>query len=167
MEVHHTQAFEFSAQKCWELLGTDEVQAEITRTARITTEPIENQQTPRGHTRRYRVVPDEKLPPMAARALGAPRFTYVQTDIIDDLDRLVTWSIRPDKMGDRIQASGRISLVDTPQGGCQRKFHSKICVAIPVIGRKIEKLVIDNLSSSHERVAEVLRAWATQDRKRT
>jgi len=163
LEVHQTQTFEFSAQECWFLWISDEVQEEIAKAARITVEPIETLETPRGLTRRYRVVPHDELPPVAAKALGAPRFTYIQTDVIDERERLVSWSIRPDKMGDRIQASGKISLADTPTGGCERRIYSKISVAIPVIGRRIEKLVIENLAGSHERVAEVLRTWSAPD----
>jgi len=162
LEARHIQTFGFSARVCWDLFCSDQVQEEISQAAGITTEPIETKTTPQGRSRRYRVVPHEELPPIAAKALGAPRFTYVQTDLLDDQAMLLTWSIKPDKMGDRIQASGRIKLTDKPDGSCERTLFTEISVAIPLIGRKIEKMVIDTLSSSHERAAQVLEAWGKQ-----
>ncbi len=163
LEVRHTQTFEFSAQQCWDLLASEKVQAEIAAAAGITIEPIETKQNDRGQTRRYRVVPHDELPAVAAKALGSPRFTYVQTDILDNQARLLTWSIQPDQMGDRIRASGRITLSDKPNGHCERKLFTEISVAIPLIGRKIEKLVIQNLAGSHERTAQVLQTWGARN----
>ena len=102
--------------------------------------------------------PRKELPALVQKAIGQPRLSYVQ-EIEEDAATLSTrWKVIPDFLTEKVKCSGTSRIVPAA-GGCDRIIEGAIDVAIPLIGGTIEKQIVEQISRSYDKAAEVLRTF--------
>lgn len=60
--------------------------------------------------------------------------------------------------------SGRITLTDRPDGGCDQSVTGDLRVKVPLVGGKLEAMLADVLRAGMRRQAEVGDAWLAEQR---
>ena len=106
----------------------------------------------------------DPLPPMLARALGSDGLGYTLEERIFADDLMMRWAVTPDRLADRIQAAGDYQLVDSP-GGSTRIVRGEVKADIPLVGRKIEKLIASELQASYDRGAALATRWIQENHR--
>ena len=113
-------------------------------------------------TREYRVTQTKDLPPAAQKMMRTQRLSYNQTQAYDDASLSMRWSVNPEIFPGKVKIEGTVEVV--PNGtGCERVVRGEINVAIPLVGGKIEKHVVNDLKRSYERAGRVTAEWLKEN----
>ncbi len=150
--------FDVDARTLWDATEEPGFKELLAEHADVEREVLEDVPLENGRRLVVRIRPRRTLPPPAAAALGTDRFSYVQENLQDDRTMRVRWRVVPDVLADRIRAEGELVFQDTPEG-CERVVTGRIEVAIPLVGRRIERHVVDGIRASWDQGAEAARKW--------
>lgn len=156
MEIRIAHRFPCSPREYWDVTRAPGVEDEMRREADVDHEVLERRAQGAKTLERVRVTPRKELPAVMQKALGAPRFSYVQEVELDDDAMGSRWKVLPDVLADKVKCAGTSRVVATPDG-CERIIEGEIKVAIPFVGGTIEKHIVDNIGKSYDRAADVVR----------
>ena len=153
-EIKHELAA--SAQATWNLVFSedfeqllDSKQPEVQREV-LSTETIGGITTRTTHIRIAKA-----LPSIVAKVIGSEGLSYTLEERTEPGALRMTWKVTPDRLGDRLDASGDYLIVD--QGGsCTRIIRGCVRAKIPVVGGKIEKFIAGELEASYDRGATLI-----------
>lgn len=98
------------------------------------------------------------LPGPAAAAIGVKQLFYDQESITDAARFHVAWRVIPPAVPDKIKASGTLVVQATPTG-CTRIVEGDVRVTIPMMGKRIEKMVVEMLGKSYDASARLRMKW--------
>ena len=159
MKMHIRHRFDCSAQHLWDLVLDADYQAAVDAQSGLSRELLSERKTARELTRKIRFTPDKMLPPAMARAVGRDKLTYVQEQRwkLDELKMF--WTVVPDVMGDRVRSKGDFLLRAVGAEQVERIVSGEITASIPLMGSRVEKLVIADIEKGYERTAELTREW--------
>jgi hypothetical protein len=158
MKLRIAHRFSCSASDYWSATRGPAYEAELAAKADVDLERLGTESRGTSVIERVRVKPRRELPPLAAKAVGASRLSYVQETESDDAQRTTRWKVTPDVLPGKVRCEGTSRVVDVP-GGCERVLEGEITVSIPLVGSTIEKHVVEQLEASYERTAEVTRQF--------
>lgn len=158
MELRLTHPFPCDPHAYWEATRDPAFEQRVREEAEVDYVLLEERDDGPINVSRARVSPRRELPPLAAKAVGQPRLSYVQ-EIEAHSDTYTTrWRVVSDFLTDKIRCSGTSRVVATPTG-CERIIEGRIDVAIPLVGGAIEKQIVGEIARSYERAADVLRRF--------
>ena len=147
------------ARTAWELIFSHEFEEELDRQLnKAVREPLSEEMVDGVLVRVIRVEMNEQLPGVLARILGERQLGYILEERLQPDSLLMEWSVIPDKLADRIRASGDYRLVDS-SGGCRRIVRGKVEADLPLVGTRFEKLIASELQASYDRGAELVKSW--------
>lgn len=156
MNIRIAHPFPCTPREYWELTRRPEFEAEVSREADVDIEVVERRQEGPLLIERLRLSPRRELPALAQRALGAARFAYMQESTANNDDFTTQWNVVPELLAGKIRCSGTARVVPAP-GGCERVIEGEIRVSLPLIGGTVEKHVLDLITKSYDRAAELVR----------
>lgn len=111
--------------------------------------------------RTVRLVGRKPLPAAVARLIGSAQIRYVQEERIDEAGRTIHWRVTAPDISDRFEAQGTWRII--PEGaGSVRLIQGEIRVAVPLVGGKIERAVVEELTSSYNKSAAFAQRWLTE-----
>ncbi len=154
-EIRH--AFDCTPQRLWELVLDEAYQAAIDQRAALDREVLESRATGDGRFHRIRFVPERTLPAAMQKALGAERLSYVQEQTWRERDHSMRWRVVLDAqaLASRFKSAGDFKIHARAGGKCERLVTGEVSVSVPIMGGRMEKRIIDELTSSYKRAAEV------------
>lgn len=157
MQIRIAHTFPCTPSEYWDATRAPGVDDEVRREAEVDITELSREDRGGGRTfERTRVSPRKELPAIAQKALGAPKFTYVQEIESDPASLSTTWKVLPDVLPGKVQCSGR-SRVVPHAAGCERIIEGEIKVNLPLVGGTVEKHVLDAIMRSYDRAADVIR----------
>jgi hypothetical protein len=157
MQIRHR--FDCSAQRLWDLVLDEAYQDAVDSNSGLSRELLSERKTARELVRKIRFTPDKTLPPAMARAVGKDKMSYVQ-DQRWKLDELkMFWTVVPDVMGDRVRSKGDFQLRALGAEQVERIVTGEITASIPLMGARVEKMVVADIEKGYERTAELTRQW--------
>ncbi len=161
MKFHCVHRFSASARRYWSATDTDTCNADIDRATAVTRETLEETRLTGRRRQRVRSVPDRRLPGVVARAIGSDRLVLIQELDYDDEKLVLKFRAIPEarKVAGSVRCEGTLTVRDRGDGTCERVVKGEISVAIPLVGRKIEKQVVDQLTDGYDRNAKAISAW--------
>ena len=161
MKFHVVHRFSASAQRYWDATDTDSCNAAIDRATAVRRELLEETSRPGRRHQRFRSVPDRRLPSVVAGAIGSDRLVLIQEQDYDDKNLVLKFRATPEarKVAGKVRCEGTLTVRDRGDGTCERVVKGEISVAIPLVGRKIEKQVVDQLTDGYDRNAEAIAGW--------
>ena len=155
--------FDLTPQDFWAKSESKELSLLLDKAAEVTRVVEEEHQTGTGKFRRYRVTQTKDLPRAAQKMLKAERVSYTQIQSYHDNELRIDWEVVPDTFVGKVSITGFVQVRECGSG-CERVVNGEINVAVPLIGRKIEKHVVDKLQRSYVRAAEVTEKWLSENR---
>lgn len=158
MEIKLTHHFPCTPQAYWDATRHPDFEPIARERAEIDYTRLDaREEGARAYTR-ARVSPRKELPALVQKAIGQARLSYVQ-ELEEDSATLTTrWKVIPDFLTEKVQCSGGSRVVPAA-GGCDRIIEGTIDVSIPFIGGTIEKQIVEQISRSYDKAAEVLRTF--------
>jgi len=155
--------FDISPNEFWARSESKELSRLLDEAAEVSRVIEEEHKTETGKFRRYRVTQTKDLALAAQKMLRTKRISYTQIQTYDDKRLRIDWEVLPDNFVGKVRISGFLEVKAKGQG-CERVVNGEINVAVPLIGRKIEKQVIAGLERSYARAAEVTEKWLSENR---
>lgn len=109
-----------------------------------------------------KIVPQRDLPGFIKKIVKGD-LGYVETSTLyRDRDHMDV-RVEPTLMKDRTKISGTYTLKPAGEGKWRRTFAGNITISIPLVGGRIEKFIIDDMTRAYDTAAEVHREWLKKD----
>ena len=109
---------------------------------------------------KLRIVVEKPLPPMAAKVIGSTQLSWIQEQLIDDVQRVMNWKITIPS-AKKVQSSGVFRIEDMG-GKARRIVEGDVSVKIPLVGKKAEQHICKQLEESYEKSAKFTQNWLHQ-----
>lgn len=160
MKIKLEHAFNCTPEQYWEVLGDDNVDREITMAADGTYELI-SEATQGGTYRKHsRIVMNRELPAAMLKVLKTDKIGYELMITRPESSTTARWDIKPMVLADRFQGGGTTAFRVTPTG-CVRIIEGELSVKVPLIGKMMEERLVNDVSASYDRGAEIIRKHIT------
>jgi hypothetical protein len=154
-EIRHR--FDCTPERLWDLVLDEGYQAAIDQRAALNREVLESRATPDGRFHRIRFVPERSLPSAMQKVLGTERLSYVQEQTWRARDHSMRWRVILDAqaVASRFKSGGDFKIQARAGDTCERVVAGEVSIAVPIMGGRMEKKIIDELTASYQRAAEV------------
>lgn len=107
--------------------------------------------------RRIRMQPEREFPAVMKKLLNGDLIT-TEESWFDAARHVVEWTSKLSVLADKVKLSGRVEFTEVP-GGVRRKLTGSIDVSIFGVGKVVEKAVVDDLTSTYEKIAAFTQRW--------
>lgn len=158
MRLELTHPLPASVDIVWGLVFSDDFSSALDQRTGVRREKVSEEFNAGKQHTSFRIVHSEKLPAVAAKAMGSETLVYFQDQVVDEATKTVHWRVRLPSLGSKVQASGTYRL-ELLGDRCQRVVSGDISVRIPLIGGKVEKEIVKKLSASYDDSAAFIRQW--------
>lgn len=162
MEYRIEDTFDVSAERYWEMFFSEEYNAALWPALDIGREQLsfdrqgEGAQT-RIH-REQRLSPRREVPKIIAKLVSGA-ITYVEkNDFVAANSEMKTVTI-PGFAADRITTTGTYRIEPLGEDRCKRVWEGVCECRIPLVGGKIEKLLVEEVRDSYRRTTDFTRKW--------
>ena len=154
LDVRHS--LPCSPEQFWDLFWDPEFERRLDSSASIHREMLElNPEVDGVQTWRIRFTPERELPRAVAKLIGNSKLVYDQESRLDRGAGILEWRVIPQVLADKVTAQGTMRIVPAP-GGCERIVTGEVSVRVPMLGGRIEKTILSNVTDSYDRAAEVI-----------
>lgn len=147
--------FDCAPQVLFDRLSDDGFDDGLMKALNMSKELLDAKTTASGVTYKIRLTNPDTIPAIAKRFAGE-HLSYVETRAWDRAKLGNTWEIVPEIQGATVEAKGTTEIV-ADGVGCIRRTRGTISVNLPLIGRKIEEMVLQSIVDTFKRNAEYCR----------
>lgn len=112
--------------------------------------------------RTQRMEPELNVPSWASSVIKDTGYT--EYDVLDKTTSKMSVRIEPMMMKDRFQMTSTFSVTPLGPGRCRREFSGEIKISVPLLGGKLEKLMVDQLREAYDNAAQVTREWIAKQK---
>jgi Protein of unknown function (DUF2505) len=98
---------------------------------------------------RFRCEADYKMPEAARKILGE-NFGWFEESVFDRKQHAIRFKVIPDLFKGRYRCEGDQNFVERDDGGCDRLMTIDLEVGIPIVGRLVEKHILERLKETYE-----------------
>ena len=163
MHFSFTHDFDVAPKAYWDLFWSDGYSEDLYRQLGMRSRVVLEQKDEGATIRRaQKMEPDFPVPAWAAAAIKST--AYTEHDLYHKDRSAMDVRIEPALMAERFQMSGVYAVTPLPDGRCRREFRGEVKIAVPLLGGKIEKMMIDQLRDAYETTARVTREWVQRSK---
>lgn len=105
-----------------------------------------------------RIVPKRDLPGVIKKIVGGD-LGYTETSTYYKGKNYMDVGIEPSLMREKTKIGGKYTITPLAPGKVRRVFEGDIKVAIPLVGGRVESVIIDDMTKSYDVAASVTREW--------
>lgn len=153
-ELKHT--FDCDAQTLWSITEDPEFERRLGEASNSRRETVELRVEGGERYARKRITVDRDLPPAMQKAIGSKQISYDQETWRPVDGNKLRWRIDPQVLKGRFVGEGTTRVRDLG-GRCERIISGDLQVKVPLVGKKMEKRLVDDVSASYERAAAIVR----------
>ncbi len=147
--------FRGSVARYWELFFDDDVQrAQFERVGVKVFEILERVDTGDTITRRLHVVPKRDIPAVIKKVTGAS-LGYTEQTTLYRRRNVADTVVVPTTLGGRTVIGGQHTVTELGDGRFVRAFVGAITIAVPLVGKKIEKAIFEDMERSYADGAKI------------
>lgn len=144
--------FACSAQTLYEKLSDNAFDDGLMQALNMSKELLESKETAQGPVYKIRLTNPDTIPAIAKRFTG-DHLSYVETRTWNNAKKSNTWEIAPEIKGATVEAKGTTEIIDEGNG-CIRRTRGTVTVNLPLIGKKIEEMVLQSIVDTFKRNAD-------------
>lgn len=146
--------FNCSPETLWTLIENEEMDQKMSAAGDATVEWLDSEH---GDviTIHKRVNMQRDLPGAIKRAIGGDDVGYELKASRESDEDTQTWTIEPLVLAGKVSCSGTTTVEET-SAGCRRIIAGTVNIKVPLIGGKMEKLLIEGVEESYNNGARVL-----------
>jgi len=153
-ELKH--AFSCTPDQLWEITDSDAFETELAAATQSGRELVESNDEGGVRYARRRISIRRELPGPIAKALGGQQISYDQETWRPLGTNVLRWKITPFVLQGRFSGEGKTEVRATPTG-CERIIRGDLTIRVPVLGGAMEKRLVDDVSASYTRAADIIR----------
>jgi hypothetical protein len=153
-ELKHT--FDCDAETLWSITEDPDFEQRLGGASATAHETIEISVTDSERYARKRVTVQRELPAAMQKVIGGQNISYDQETWRALPGNKLRWSISPNVLRGRFLGEGTTRVRDSG-GRCERIISGELTVNIPIVGKKMEKRLVEDVSASYERAAGIVR----------
>jgi hypothetical protein len=105
-----------------------------------------------------RIMPKRDLPSVIKKIVGGD-LGYTETSTYWKAKSLIDVRIEPTLLKERTKIHATYTVKPTAPGRFRRTFEGDIDVDLPLVGRKVEATVLDDMKKSYDVAAQVTAEW--------
>lgn len=154
MKLHIDNVFPADPNTVWDTFNDPTFEARLEATSGIQYKTLSDAVENGIEIRRIQCTAKKELPKMLARALGAEHLSYTQVNRLDRAKNRLEWEVIPMALADKVVAKGVTTIV-VKNGASHRTVDGEITVKIPLVGAAIEKTIVNEVSESYLKAADV------------
>jgi hypothetical protein len=158
LKLHATHIFNCSVQRFWEIFWDKEYAQMLDAETGVRREILWNREDDTCRVWRVKVIPDDDLPGPVAKVAGTKKFIYEQENQLDRATHCMKWRVIPALQSGKIRAEGTMTIRAIPTG-VERVVEGEVQVRIPLVGKRIEKAVVNSVTRSYDKAAEATQKW--------
>ncbi|MBQ9396819.1 MAG: DUF2505 domain-containing protein [Proteobacteria bacterium] len=148
--------FNCSPKKLFDLLSDDQFDDELMKALKMDKKLIEKADKAEGKMFKIHLTCAEEIPAIAKKFVGE-HLSYVETRQWKTASNSNTWSIAPEVKGANVDVKGTTEIV-ADGNGCIRRTKGTVSVSLPLIGKKIEEMVLQNITDTFKKNADYCRS---------
>lgn len=156
---HIEQTFRGTREKFWQVLFHPEYPATVGKLTGVKSHEL-LELTDHGDriTRVIRSEPKRDLPAAVRKITGAS-LVYVERATLYKAEHRQEFTVELEKLQKRADIAGRYTLEEVEPGVIRRVGDASIEIKVPLLGKRIEKAVVEDLTNSHAITAKVIQSW--------
>lgn len=154
--------FDVSAARYWQVFFDDAFNAALWPALDIACEPIELRRTGEGDAleivREQRLTPKREVPALIQKFVKGG-FSYTEKNTFKARENMMRTVTTPSFMADKITTHGIYRLEVLGPKQVKRVWEGTVECSIPLLGGKVEKILVDEVRESYRRATEFTRKW--------
>ncbi len=149
--------FACSPKELFDLLCDNKFDDELMKSLKMGKEMLAENKKSEGMEYKIRLTSAEDIPAIAKKFVG-DHLSYVETRSWNDAKLSNNWVIAPEIKGAAVDAHGTTEIVKDGEG-CIRRTKGSISVSLPLIGSKIEQMVLASIKDTFAKNADYCRSY--------
>jgi hypothetical protein len=93
------------------------------------------------------------------RKLTGANLGYVENSTLYKAENRMPVEVVPTTLAERTHIKGVYSLASLGPGKLRRTFEGTIQIDVPLVGRRVERVILDDLTRSYAKAAECTAEW--------
>lgn len=158
MKLSVRHRFDCTPERFWEMYWSESFDEMLNRESTVDRELLWEKDEGGVVTRRVRMTPRKELPRAVASLIGSSKLIYEQENAWHRDKGVLYWQVVPTILPGKLEAKGTLEIKPSG-GGCEEVVDGNISVNVRFVGGKIEQMVVDEVSASYEKTAQVCREW--------
>lgn len=165
MEYRIEDTFDVSVERYWEMFFSEPYNAALWPALDIGWELLKFERRGEGSqlriVREQRLTPRREVPKLIAKLVSGA-ITYLEKNEFVAADNAMKTVTIPGFAAERINTVGTYRLEPLGEDKCKRVWDGVCECRIPLIGGKIEKLLVEEVRESYRRTTEFTRKWIAE-----
>ena len=159
LNVQHI--FNCSMDTYWSMFWNPEYSARIEKETGVQREMLWMKEEGIIKTYRMKFTPEAELPRAVAKFTGTKKLIYEQENRLNTETHVMEWQVFPTVATDKVTSKGLMTMREIANG-VERTVSGDVTVRVPIIGKRIEKLVLNSVVTSYEHAADITRKWLSE-----
>lgn len=156
MQFLFSHEFDTTPEGFWAVFWDEEYNKALYQALAIRSRTVLKDEQSGGVRRRsQRLEPSVPVPGWASSVLKD--LSYTEHDTFHPERSSMDVQIEPVLGKDRFQMSGVFSVTPSGNGRCRRDFKGEVKISVPLLGGKLEKLMMEQLREAYDQAAAVTR----------
>ena len=163
MNFSFAHDFDIDPQGFWDLFFSKPYEEDLYKRLKIRTRTVLEHKDEGNLVRRtQRMEPELAVPSWAASVIKDTGYT--EYDVLDKATSKMAVRIEPMLMKERFQMSSSFNVTPLGPRRCRREFAGEVKILVPLLGGRIEKLMIDQMREAYDTAAQVTREWVAKQK---
>jgi hypothetical protein len=162
MEYRIEDDFDVTADRYWEVFFSEEYTSAMWPALDIKCEQLSFERTGEGSSlvivRKQKLTPQRDVPKIIEKFVRGA-ISYVEENVFRASEQAMTTVTTPNFAADRIDNHGTYRLEAIGEGRVRRIWDAVCVCKIPLLGGKVEKILVDEVRESYRRATEFTRRW--------
>ncbi|MEM9453630.1 MAG: DUF2505 domain-containing protein [Myxococcota bacterium] len=162
MEYRIEDTFDVSAERYWEMFFSEEYNSALWPALDIGWELLSFERSGEGPQtrihREQRLTPNREVPKLISKFVSGA-ITYVEKNDFVAADNAMKSVTIPGFAADRINTVGTYRVEPLGDAKCKRVWDGVCECRIPLIGGKVEKMLVEEVHESYRRTTDFTRDW--------
>ncbi len=154
MRLVMNQPFPCSPEELTPIFDSPAFHERMAQRSAVVRELIEERDESDASVSRWRVTAKREIPAAMAKMIGSKHIVYEQESRRDKASGVLHWTITPMVLADKFSGAGT-TIVRATAGGCERVIEGELTVKVPLLGKKMEGKLVENVQESYAKAAEI------------
>jgi len=154
--------FDTSLEHYWQVFFDDAYNAELYKRLKVGREVLEVKQEGEGESlivrRKIKLSPQREVPALVAKFVKGA-ITYTEQGVFTARTNTLEIVTIPGFMADQLTTRGTYKVQSIGPGKVRRTWDGEISCKIPLLGGKVEKHIVEEVTASYRDTTEFTRKW--------
>ena len=152
--------FNCSPKALYDMLCDNAFYDNLMKSLNVGKQLLSEEKLDNGMQYKIRLTNPEEIPAIAKKFTGE-HLVYVETRRWSSQNLGNTWVIEPEVSGVKVEAKGVTEIVAEGEG-CIRRTKGSVNVSLPLIGKKIEEMVLQSIQGTFKKNAEYCKQYIAE-----